>query len=90
MIDTQAAERLRTLLSDVQAALYNENAIPEPVREKLVVMISEEGFGLVDELEGVIGHELANRMASGGEFQLVIHLASAKRVRPFIGCREHP
>jgi hypothetical protein len=54
MLDDKAAERLRTLLSDVQTAVYNESAIPEPLREKLVILISEKGFGLVDELQGVI------------------------------------
>ncbi|MDQ2765137.1 MAG: hypothetical protein M3Y22_17170 [Pseudomonadota bacterium] len=54
MIDRETAERLRLLLSDLQAAIYNERGVPEPTQERLLNLISAEGFPLVDELEGVI------------------------------------
>jgi hypothetical protein len=54
MLDDETAERLRALLSDVQAAVYSESAIPEHVQEKLIELISTDGFGLLDELQGVI------------------------------------
>jgi hypothetical protein len=51
MIDIETAERIKTLLSDIQDAVYNESAIPEPVRDDLINLISDRGFGLVDELQ---------------------------------------
>lgn len=54
MIDSETADRLRALLSDLQVAIYNESELPEPWQEKLLGLISTEGFQLVDELEGVI------------------------------------
>jgi hypothetical protein len=54
MIDNETADKLRTLLSDLQVAIYNETELPEPWQEKLLSMISTQGFQLVDQLEGVI------------------------------------
>ena len=54
MIDNETAERLRALLSELQAAILTESGVPERLREKLVVLISTAGFHLVDELEGVV------------------------------------
>jgi hypothetical protein len=54
MIDHETAERFRALLSELQVAILTESGVPERLQEKLVVLISTEGFHLVDELEGVV------------------------------------
>jgi hypothetical protein len=54
MIDHETAERIRDLLSDLQLAIYTDAGVPEKTQEKLVMLISTEGFSLVDELENVI------------------------------------
>jgi hypothetical protein len=54
MIDNEAAERLRELLSNLQVTIYNESGVSEQSQEKLVNLISTRGFQLVDELEGVV------------------------------------
>jgi hypothetical protein len=54
MIDNETADRFRALLSNIQATIYNESGVSEEVQEKLLTLISVEGFHLVDELEGVI------------------------------------
>jgi hypothetical protein len=36
MIDDQTADRLRALLSDLQAAVFSDSDVPEQAREKLV------------------------------------------------------
>ena len=54
MIDNETAERLRALLSELQFAILTERGVPERLQEKLVVLISTEGFHLIDELEGVV------------------------------------
>jgi hypothetical protein len=54
MIDSETAERLRALLSDLQVAIYNERGMAEQAQEKLATLISTRGFPLVDELEGVV------------------------------------
>jgi hypothetical protein len=53
-IDNHAADKLRELLGNLQLAIYTESDVPEPTQEKLIALISTEGFRLVDELEGVI------------------------------------
>ena len=53
MIDHDAAERLRKMLSDLQQkALSRADAEPDHSLE-LVDYISQVGFRLVDEMEGV-------------------------------------
>jgi hypothetical protein len=54
MIDNETAERLRALLSELQAAILRESGVPARSQEKLVELISTEGFYLVDQLEGVV------------------------------------
>jgi hypothetical protein len=54
MIDSETADKLRVLLSNIQVAIYNETDVPERAQEKLLSLISAEGFQLVDELEGVV------------------------------------
>ncbi|MEA2790961.1 MAG: hypothetical protein QOG73_3367 [Acetobacteraceae bacterium] len=54
MMDDETADRLRALLGDLQAAVYNESGVPEEVQEKLVTLISARGFRLVDELQGAV------------------------------------
>ncbi len=54
MIDRETADRLRAVLSNLQVAIYNESDVPEPAQEKLLDLISAEGFQLIDELEGVV------------------------------------
>jgi hypothetical protein len=54
MIDNDAAERLREFLSTMQITILNEHGVPLQLQEKLVTLISAEGFNLVDELEGVV------------------------------------
>ena len=54
MIDHDAAEKLRTMLSDIQ-----QKAMSHPDAElghslELVDYISQVGFRLVDEMEGVV------------------------------------
>jgi hypothetical protein len=53
-LDNQTAARLRALLSDLQNAIYNDSGVSEQSQEKLVTLISTEGFQLVDELEGAV------------------------------------
>lgn len=54
MIDDQTADRIRALLSELQAAVFTERDVPEQAQEKLVALISTKGFGLVDELQGAV------------------------------------
>lgn len=54
MIDEETADKLRALLGDLQAAVCNESGMPEEAQEKLVTLISTQGFRLVDELQGAI------------------------------------
>jgi hypothetical protein len=54
MIDHETAERLRGLLSDLQAAIYEDSGMPEDSQERLVTLISGAGFHLIDELEDVL------------------------------------
>jgi hypothetical protein len=54
VIDHDAAERIRTMLSDIQQkALSHADAKPGHSME-LVEYISQVGFQLVDEMEGVV------------------------------------
>jgi hypothetical protein len=54
MIDHDAAERLRMMLSDIQQkAMSHTDAEPSHSLE-LVDYISQVGFRLVDEMEGVV------------------------------------
>jgi hypothetical protein len=54
MIDHDAAEMLRTMLSDIQQkAMSHADAEPRHSLE-LVDYISQVGFRLVDEMEGVM------------------------------------
>jgi hypothetical protein len=54
MIDHDAAEKLRTMLSDIQQkALSHADVAPRHSME-LVEYISQVGFQLVDEMEGVM------------------------------------
>jgi hypothetical protein len=56
MIDHDAAEKLRTMLSDIQQkALSHADADVAPRHSMgLVEYISQVGFQLVDEMEGVM------------------------------------
>ena len=54
MIDHDAAEKLRTMLSDIhQKAMSHPDVGPGRSME-LVAYISQVGFRLVDEMEGVV------------------------------------
>ena len=48
------AERLRHMLSALQADIIFDNDIPIARREILVESLSLRGFGLVDDLEGLV------------------------------------
>jgi hypothetical protein len=54
MIDSETADKIRALLSNIQVAIYNESDVPEQTQERLLSLISVDGFQLVDELEGVV------------------------------------
>jgi hypothetical protein len=53
MIDIEAANKLREVFGNLQAAIYEDENVPEESRERLVGLISAEAFHLVDELQGV-------------------------------------
>jgi hypothetical protein len=54
MIDHDAAEKLRTMLSDIQQKAMSHNDVELGHSLELVDYISHVGFGLVDEMEGVV------------------------------------
>jgi hypothetical protein len=55
MIDHDAAEKLRIMLSDIQQKAMSHAADVEPGHSlELVDYISQVGFRLVDEMEGVV------------------------------------
>ncbi len=53
-LDHASAERLRTMLSGLQAAILFDGSVGRIAAEALAEKISAEGFGLVDRLAGVI------------------------------------
>lgn len=48
------AERLRDMLAACQMKVYLASDVPEAVKERIVNEIGADGFGLIDELEGVM------------------------------------
>lgn len=48
------AERLRDMLSSCQMKVYLATDVPDAAKERIVNEISETGFRLIDELEGVV------------------------------------
>jgi hypothetical protein len=54
MIDHDAAEKLRTLLSDIQLKAMSHADAESGHSQELVEYISHVGFRLVDEMEGVV------------------------------------
>ncbi len=53
-LDHASAERLRTMLGDLQAAILFDGTVGRIAAEALAEKISVDGFGLVDRLEGII------------------------------------
>lgn len=53
-IDHTSAERLREAFGDVQNMIIGLDRVPEETKLSLIIYISNRGFRLVDELEGVI------------------------------------
>ena len=54
MITHAEAERLRTMLSEIQLAVLEDMDVPPELAAPIVRLLSERGFRLVDELEGVV------------------------------------
>ena len=54
MITHAEAERLREMLGNLQFSIIGAGDITNATRERLVNLIGEHGFRLVDELEGVV------------------------------------
>jgi hypothetical protein len=54
MIDHDAAEKLRTMLSDIQLKVMSHPDVESDHSMELVDYISQVGFRLVDEMEGVM------------------------------------
>jgi hypothetical protein len=54
MIDHDAAEKLRTMLSDLQQKAMTNAGVEPGHSLELVDYISQVGFRLVDEMEGVM------------------------------------
>jgi hypothetical protein len=54
MIDHDAAEKLRTMLSDIQLKVISQPDAESGHSMELVAYISQVGFRLVDEMEGVV------------------------------------
>jgi hypothetical protein len=54
MIDHDAAEKLRTMLSDIQLKVMSHPDVESGHSMELVDYISQVGFRLVDEMEGVM------------------------------------
>jgi hypothetical protein len=54
LIDSETAGRLYGLPSNLQATIDYESGVPEASQEKLLTMISVDGFHLVDERGGVV------------------------------------